>query len=268
MIVESCVSEGKVCIWCLRIEGQVNFKTKAHIFPDSLGGKRMCQDECDECNNYFGSKQNGLPSVDIAFKEVLNISRYFLQSNMNLPFQKKSRFKSEYFDLDKRTNVIKPLFKYSNLKSFQDNFVKQFARGIYKVFLAERQKSRRDALKSEYDFIRAFARYGIGNLPIFYCRPNIPAIAVSDDVIKPVIRFTEYSDYTMSDFGFYSYDFMTHTFVFPTINNYEICFESFVQHLKEKDTYESIKKVTRVSDIDLLFTYALGKDNERSRRWG
>jgi len=154
---------------------------------------------------YFGSKQNGLPSVEIAFKEVLNISKFLLQSNLP-PYQPKFRFKSEYFKLDKKNSILKPVFKYSTLKSFQDTFINQFSRGVYKVFLEERQESRKDSLKKDFDFIRQFARYGQGKLPIFYCKPDIPAILVSDDVVNPVIRFTEYSDYTMSNFGFYSYD--------------------------------------------------------------
>lgn len=206
--------------------------------------------------------------MEIAFKEVLNISKSILQLNTPSTSQQKFRFKSEYFKLDKKSNFIKPLFKYSTLKSFQDNFMKQFARGVYKVFLEERQESRGDSLGSEFNFIREFARFGIGQLPVFYCRPDIPAIAVSEDVKNPVICFTEYSDYTMSNFGFYSYDFMTHTLVLPTISNYQICFDAFVQHIKTRKIYSSLRQIRSVSDIDLFFTYALGDDNVRSRRWG
>lgn len=268
MSQDNCINELRVCIWCSKSESETPFNNRAHIFPDSLGGTRICRCVCDDCNTYFGSKQNGLPSVEIAFKEILNISKTILRLNMPLLSKQKFKFKSEYFKFDKKSNVIKPLFKYSTLRSFQNDFIKQFARGVYKVFLEERQESRGDSIKSDFNFIREFARYGVGQLPIFYCRPDIPAIAVSEDVTNPVIRFTDYSDYTMSNFGFYSYDFMTHTLVFPTINNYRICFDAFVQHLREKNFYSSINHITSVTDIDLFFTYALGDDNVRSRRWG
>lgn len=78
----------KKCIWCLETETKVSFNRLAHIFPQSLGGKRTCDMVCDICNSYFGSKQAAnLPSIEIALKEPLNISRTYLLSQ---PFNRKS----------------------------------------------------------------------------------------------------------------------------------------------------------------------------------
>jgi hypothetical protein len=71
----------KVCVWCLKTSKEVTFNNEAHIFPQSLGGRIICENVCDECNRYFGAKQNpDIPSVEVAFKEPLNISKHYIQS--------------------------------------------------------------------------------------------------------------------------------------------------------------------------------------------
>jgi HNH endonuclease len=70
----------KTCIWCKKNETEVTFLRAAHIFPKSLGGERICKNVCDVCNSYFGSKQSQSPSVEIALKEPLNISKTYLLS--------------------------------------------------------------------------------------------------------------------------------------------------------------------------------------------
>src|SRR5438552_1691115 len=101
----------KVCIWCLKTEPHVTFIKPAHIFPQSLGGKRICRNVCDGCNSFFGNKQSGLPSIEIALKEPLNISKLYLLSQLTKT-QKIPRFKSEYFDYDLARQLIKPKNKY------------------------------------------------------------------------------------------------------------------------------------------------------------
>jgi hypothetical protein len=51
-----------------------------------------------------------------------------------------------------------------------------------------------DALNPQYDFMREYARYGLGDYPGYYGKPKCPAIFVSDDMYHPVIRFTDYSE--------------------------------------------------------------------------
>ena len=88
----------KQCIWCNRKEHDTSFKTLAHTFPQSIGGKKICKNVCDECNFAFGRKQQFQPSVDIAVKEIFNISKNIISTNTK-QFQK-NRFKSEYFKID------------------------------------------------------------------------------------------------------------------------------------------------------------------------
>lgn len=44
------------CIFCLKKEPAVTFKTRAHVIPECLGNKYLLQyDECDQCNEIFSS---------------------------------------------------------------------------------------------------------------------------------------------------------------------------------------------------------------------
>jgi len=248
-----------ICIWCRKIEPDVTFVRAAHIFPHSLGGIRVCKNVCDSCNLYFGSKQKGgVTSVEIALKELLNISRYFLlgQTAKKLP-----RFQSEYFNYDFKKQILKPKFKYSAISDFQAMFTKQFKRGVYKIFLEERSESIGDALNSQFDFIREYARYGIGDYPVFYCKPTFPVIFLSKiDVVNPIIRFTEYSENIMKQFGFYNYYFFTHNIAFPVIRNYEITISNYVKFVQEneKNVCADLIPIKQITDIDFTFSFLEG----------
>ncbi len=246
----------KQCIWCCKKESQVTFVNPAHIFPQSLGGKRICTQVCDLCNSYFGSKQTGLPSVEIALKEPLNISRYFVLTQ-GPQTKKLARYKSEYFDYDLSKQLIKPKMKYSTVSHFQEIFTKQFKRGIYKIFLEERSQSKGDALDAQFDFIREFARYGLGDYPVYYCQPYIPAIFVSTDIHEPVIRFTDHSEEIMKQFGFYDYTFMTHNLAIPAIRTYELTEQNYLRYmLAQKSLYSKISRIRTMDDLDFMFNFA------------
>lgn len=247
----------KICIWCRKEPPAVTFNRPAHIFPQPLGGKRICQDVCDSCNAYFGSKQVGLPSVEIALKEPLNISRHFLISQLNKN-AKPPRFKSEYFEYDHQKAIIKHKYKYRLISEFQKNFTKQFKRGIFKIFLEERSESMGDALNPQFDFIREFARYGLGDYPVFYCRPTIPAIMTSaNDTDDPMIRFTKHSEEVMKRFGFYSYYFVTHLIAMPVIRTFEITRDNYTKAMLagERPECSALIELKRITDLDFIFSF-------------
>jgi HNH endonuclease len=50
----------KKCIWCCRTEETATFITKAHTIPQSIGGKFICENVCDKCNDFFGDSGNRL----------------------------------------------------------------------------------------------------------------------------------------------------------------------------------------------------------------
>jgi hypothetical protein len=173
--------------------------------------------------------------------------------------KKLPRFKSEYFNYDMEKHLIQPKFRYRIISDFRGKFTKQFKRGIYKIFLEERSESRGDALDPQFDFIREFARYGIGDYPVYYCRPTTPAIFFSlPDVMEPVIRFTDHSDRVMQEFGFYSYYFISHTITFPTIRTYELTLDNYVRYfLKSDDSqFDKMIPLKSITDIDFIFSFA------------
>lgn len=89
---------------------------------------------------------------------------------------------------------------------------------MFKVFLEERERQKRDALDPRFNFIREFARYNFGDYPIFYFIPKFQAVFFSlIDLNEPVIRFTESSDKTDAEFRMYEYQIMGHYFSFPPV---------------------------------------------------
>jgi len=121
----------KKCLWCLEEEPNVKFNNRSHIFPQSLGAKKIFPFECDNCNKYFGNYNNLKPSIDLVLKEAFNLSRYMLLSiNQNPP-----KFKSEYFNADhiKKSWNIKQQFKIR--RDFQENIGVQLKKGLIKIAL-------------------------------------------------------------------------------------------------------------------------------------
>jgi hypothetical protein len=249
----------KKCIWCLKTDLETSFNKLAHIFPKSIGGMLSTPHVCDNCNHYFGAKQNpSKPSVEIALKEPLNISRYYVLSQFRKGKVGLPRFKSEYFSYNLTKQHVDTLYKYRLISDFQKRFIRQLKRGLYKVFLETRSITHADALDSKYDFIRHFARYDLGELPVYYFTPKLKAIFVSEpDALHPQIRFTESIEGEMSEFGFYGYYFITHYLAFPVISNYLITLENYMKYtLQSKDRiFEKAIEIKSLSDLDFTYRY-------------
>src|SRR5258706_1906265 len=101
------------CIWCRRASPDVSFNKRAHTFQVSLGGEHICENVCDSCNAYFGSPQQKLPSIEVVFKEVLNVSKYMLLDTIDKREQT-IRFKSEYFDIDWKRRRVKTKSRFGS----------------------------------------------------------------------------------------------------------------------------------------------------------
>jgi len=250
----------KVCIWCRKNENQISFDKKAHTIPKSLGGQNICENVCDKCNHYFGSPQPHLPASELVLKEMLNISKYcLLENTKSVP--KNKRYKSEYFNINWNNFHIKLKPRYSLKPGFQQKLGRQFRRGMFKVFLEERERQRSDALSERFDFIREFARYDLGDYPIFIQVPRFKAVFSSiPDLKNPQIRFTEYSDKMDKDFRVYGYLLLGHNFLIPTSRFFDdLCRDNFEAHLvKTKDVAgTSIKRINYAEDIDYTFRHIL-----------
>lgn len=245
----------KKCIWCSKDETKTSFDRKAHTFPQSLGGKNICENVCDNCNSYFGNKENTKPSVEIALKEILNLSKHILLKNLNEKAHK--RHTSEYFNFNPNSNTLKYKMKYQFKKGFQEEFARRFRRGIYKVFLEERERQRNDAFDSRFDFIREFARYDLSDFPVYYVKPKFKAVFLSlPDIKNPQIRFTDHSDKIDSEFRFYTYTFFGHNFAIPTSKYFhnELLSKFKENLIKTDDPFGTeLIEIIHIEDIDFRF---------------
>jgi hypothetical protein len=248
----------KVCILCQKDELTVTFAKVAHTFPKSLGGESTCDNVCDKCNHYFGSPQSQSPAIEVILKEILNISKYLLL-NMTNGIPKGKRYKSEFFNINWTHNSINLKPRYSLKRGTQEKFGRLFRRGLYKVFLEERENQRMDSLDSRFDFIREFARYDLSDYPIYYLKPNHDIILFSEiDTKQPMIRFTEYSDKMDMDFKIFEYQIMGHTFCIPTNRNFmSFYLVSYAKYLlKGNNPFGSLLiEIIYAENIDFRFKY-------------
>lgn len=248
----------KICIWCRKNENQEAFDKKAHTIPQSLGGQNICENVCDKCNHYFGTPLPNLPASELVFKEMLNISKFYLLKTTN-SIPKNKRYKSEYFNVnwDKFHITLKP--RYSLKKGFQKKLGRQFRKGIFKVFLEERERQRKDALSSRFDFIREFARFDLGDYPIYIQVPKFKAIfAALPDIQNPQIRFTEHSDEMDKRFRIYDYQLLGHNFLIPTSSQFDnLCRDNYLKYLKNENHPfgTTIKRIDYAENIDYTFRY-------------
>ncbi|KUG13653.1 hypothetical protein CMU40_01250 [Elizabethkingia anophelis] len=247
----------KKCIWCNRDNNHTSFKTIAHTFPQSLGGKNICINVCDKCNFAFGNKQSFQPSVDLAIKEIFNLSRFLISDKKNISSYK--RFSSEYFkiNLDQRKITLK--MKYKLLAKFQENFARSFKRGIYKIFLEERERICGDSHSEEFNFIREFSRYNLNDIPLYYLKPQNAIIFIDQEQFdNPRLNFLEphnelQKNYRLYEFYYGGYTYILHTNVFMQeyhINKYE---NEVVLRNKNSMNLSSLVQIHKMEDLDFRY---------------
>ncbi|NML55776.1 HNH endonuclease [Chryseobacterium cheonjiense] len=252
----------KKCIWCSRNDNDVNFNTLAHTFPQSLGGKNICLNVCDSCNFEFGKKQSFQPSVDLAVKEIFNLSRFLISDSKNISSYK--RFSSEYFKVNLQRRQINIKMKYKLQSKFQENFARSFKRGIYKIFLEERERICGDSHSDEFNFIREFSRYNLNDVPLYYLRPRYPILLIDQEQLdNPKLHFTEsdlelHRKYRLYEFYYGGYSYLLHTNAFMQdlhINKYNA---EVVMKNKNSMILSTLVQIHRMEDLD--FRYNLFND--------
>ena len=247
----------KRCIWCSRTEENVSFIKEAHTFPKSLGGNHICENVCDSCNHYFGSQNSNLPAVEVVLKEILNVSRFFILTNETT--SKNNRYKSAFFNINWKTKSMRLKPRFSLKKNFQEKLGRQFRRGIFKVYLEERESQKGDAHNSKFNFIREFARYDLNDYPIYYLVPKLPVLLVSDDIMTgPTLPFTDSIDQQEKQFGIYCNYIMGHTFCIPTSRYFEkFSLNRFKKHLVETNNPMGTELVLikYTGNVDFTFSF-------------
>lgn len=190
------------CIFCGRSSPEVSFLCKPHTTPRSLGSNRIGFDVCDECNSFFGTPDKSMRpriSVENSVKEILGLIRFMIQ--LEREGHENDILKSIYFNYWRSRNTLQIKPSFSGSPSFRRVFIKQFKRGLYELFLQEYHLETGNGLDSSFDRIRNFARYGIGNVPVWHFQTRL--LLIEDDLSIPRFHFSESSLNKIDTYGFY-----------------------------------------------------------------
>ncbi|WP_310555091.1 HNH endonuclease [Flavobacterium sp.] len=248
----------KKCIWCHREESETTFKKLAHTIPQSLGGKMICENVCDDCNHYFGNISDKLPSIEETFKETFNITRLRLLGKERVGKNKAlAKFKSTYFNVDIQKGKFALKLKFQLKPNFQKVLCRQFKRGIYKVFLEELERQENKGHQSKYQFIRNFARYNQVDLPVFYFQKGVGLIMTNESWIKnPELHI--HKDYRMKylfcDENFIEFELLGHVFGIVKNENWRFFYEDYMtksQNMKQNFIFKHMIEIDYLIDIDL-----------------
>lgn len=200
------------CIWCGKTKPETTFKSKPHIIPEALGGQEIGLDVCDQCNSYFGTATQGIPNMDLVFKEIFNATK-FSMSERNANSWKKYKTIFFRYEHKRSTFVIKSNFR-------EHIITRQFKRSLYEVFLQAYHKETHDGNNSKFIAVRDFARFDRGDLKVFYVFNNI--VFTEDCNVPPVLHFSQSNIDKMHETGLFSFMLHGHIFyleVFPLAFN-------------------------------------------------
>ena len=167
------IEKGK-CIFCGKTEPDVSFNNKPHTTPKSLGSTRIGFDVCDDCNHFFGAPDKSMVpyiAVETSVKEIFGLIRFMLQ--LSREGHEEDRLKSIYFSFWRSQGKLTIKQSFQSKRSFSRVFIKQFKRGLYELFLQEYHKATMNALDPKFDRVRRYARYGVGDLPVWHLQMNM-----------------------------------------------------------------------------------------------
>ncbi len=242
------------CLWCLNEEPKVTFEKRAHTIPKSLGGQNYNKNVCDECNSYFGNKQEVNYSIEEALKETFNITRRRLLMDKT-PKRQVGKFKSRFFDIKERNGkprlVIKPSFRLNS--TFQRELSYYFKRGLYKMYLEELNRQTNKGFEPKYDVIRNFARYGKGTATVLYFNRVIGIMLMFKREAETPILYFDRMKYLYSNEQFVEIEFLGHVFGFPITLFSKSDFDNYIEKsLKEKQGhFTEAKIIDKLTDVDL-----------------
>jgi len=251
----------KKCIWCRKTEGDTPFNKLAHTIPKALGGRNICVNVCDECNSYFGQPNKSLPPIETVLKETFNISRARLLASENEIGKNKAlaRFSSIYFNVDFKKHSFNLKTAYKLHSGFQENIGLQMKRGLYKIFLEETERQFGTGDDEKFDFIREFARYNIGNYPIFYFERLKPIIMmVSDWVKNPELLLEEnlQMNYLVRHPSFSEFELLGHVIGIATSRHWSLSLDDYLRETKKAKHkfFRKIRQVRNFNDFDLTLS--------------
>jgi hypothetical protein len=238
--------EPKKCIWCLQeASDTTTFNKRAHTVPQSLGGQEICANVCDECNHYFGNHAQQLPSIEAIIKEAFVLARYRFLDGKNIgKNQAMPRFTSRFFSVGTNPPSLK---------------LKQIFQLRYKMYLEEIERQVGEGHEPRYDFIREFARFDQGDLPVFYFHRRAGIFLMVTDWIKHprlMLRTEKPMTYLTSTSSFDEFEFLGHPFGVATAPDYAITFSEYIQHSTalKAQFFGAWGNIERFTDMDVALS--------------
>lgn len=263
----------KRCIWCLKTNEDVTFDKVAHILPQGLGAKEVCEEECDNCNEFFGQREAPRkPSIDIVLKETLILSKYMKLTSI-LRYQQavgvretrkifgKTITKNNIQQIGKSTELfkikisekersIKPKNAFRHYAHSPRVFTNYLKRGLMKVAFEKAYISDHlhDSFYSEfYDYIRDFVRWNKGNPKIYYLKRKLGAeMTAIDYLINPrVLLHTTKNNYL-------KFEILNHLFAI-SLGNLNLTEHAFLNQYRNDKLFTPVE-IRSFLDIDIFNT--------------
>lgn len=211
-------------------------------------------------------------SIEEAIKETFAISRTMILHQQNGMGKNKpgKRFTSRLFTVDLARRTISPKPAWRLHRGFQEELSLFFRRGLYKMFLEALEADSGSALDSKYDFIREFARYGLGDYPVFYFLRRLGIVLlIKRHVEHPEILWQkdQQMKYLIHSSHFVEFELLGHVFGLPIARRADVIAESYLNEttvLKRK-FFQGLVMVKYFNDVDLSMN--MFKENGGYEAW-
>jgi len=165
------------------------------------------------------------------------------------------KYSSEYFKLDIEKFQFDIKMKWKFHSHFLETLGRQFKRGIYKMYLEELEMQFGGALEPQYDFIREFSRYDLGEYPVYYFKREIIPI-FNGHLENPKIYFDKTSNTFIHDLQFFEFELFGHVFGIATSKNYKITIDSYLKKTiqAKSEFYTEFKEIINFNDFDITLS--------------
>lgn len=130
------------------------------------------------------------------------------------------------------------------------------------MFLQEYHKITGNGLDNRFNQIRKFARYNIGDIPLYYLVNN--GIILVEDTSHPKFPFSESQFHDINTYGFYTFFLCGQWFFLEVTPRAELSREVFLskQYKQFKvggAVYSDLIEIIRITDIDFSLRRLLGR---------
>jgi HNH endonuclease len=248
--------ELKKCLWCLKDENEVSFNKDAHIIPQSLGANKLSKNECDDCNSFFGSRNNQKPAIDLVIKEAFNLTRHRILLAIGSTNQKFDipKFRSRYFKVNAKNNnwSIRQSFKLR--RGFQKKLCQQFKRGIFKIVLEDYHLKTNNGFHDRFNFMREFVRHDFGDYPVYYFLRKFGAFMTSPKSSRnPEVVCSKGWEKIMENHNFFEFEILGHRFGIPTSRLFDLTIDNYRRDSLSRNhrLFSNMIKLNYLTEIDL-----------------